>query len=65
MSDVVIVSAAHAPIGRIELDAEITNANGGAIALGHPLGCSGARILTTLVHEVRRRSDEGETTECV
>jgi 3-oxoadipyl-CoA thiolase len=35
--------------------AEITNVNGGAIALGHPLGCSGARILTTLLHEMRRR----------
>ena len=35
---------------------EITNVNGGAIALGHPLGCSGARILTTLLHEMRRRS---------
>ena len=35
---------------------EITNVNGGAIALGHPLGCSGARILTTLIHEMRRRS---------
>lgn len=36
---------------------EITNVNGGAIALGHPLGCSGARILTTLLHEMRRRAD--------
>lgn len=35
---------------------EITNVNGGAIALGHPLGCSGARILATLVHEMRRRA---------
>jgi len=35
---------------------DITNVNGGAIALGHPLGCSGARILTTLVHEMRRRA---------
>jgi 3-oxoadipyl-CoA thiolase len=35
---------------------EITNVNGGAVALGHPLGCSGARILTTLVHEMRRRA---------
>ncbi|MDZ4158946.1 MAG: thiolase family protein [Anaerolineaceae bacterium] len=35
---------------------ELTNVNGGAIALGHPLGCSGARILTTLVHEMRRRA---------
>ncbi len=35
---------------------EITNVNGGAIALGHPLGCSGARILCTLAHEMRRRA---------
>jgi len=34
----------------------ITNVNGGAIALGHPLGCSGARILTTLLHEMKRRA---------
>jgi len=38
------------------LNHEITNVNGGAIALGHPLGCSGARILTTLLHEMRRRA---------
>ncbi len=41
------------------LSESITNVNGGAIALGHPLGCSGARILTTLVHELRRRSQLG------
>jgi 3-oxoadipyl-CoA thiolase len=35
---------------------EITNVNGGAIALGHPLGCSGVRIVSTLVHEMRRRA---------
>ena len=35
---------------------EITNVNGGAIALGHPLGCSGARILTTLLYEMQRRA---------
>ncbi len=35
---------------------EITNVNGGAIALGHPLGCSGARIVCTLAHEMRRRA---------
>jgi acetyl-CoA C-acetyltransferase len=39
---------------------EITNVNGGAIALGHPLGCSGARILTTLLYEMRRRQASGE-----
>ena len=38
------------------LPEEITNVNGGAIALGHPLGCSGARILTTLLHEMDRRA---------
>ena len=38
----------------LELDPGITNVNGGAIALGHPLGCSGARILTTLLHELKR-----------
>jgi acetyl-CoA acetyltransferase family protein len=37
---------------------EITNVNGGAIALGHPLGCSGARIMTTLLHEMRRRAPQ-------
>lgn len=37
------------------LDPGIVNVNGGAIALGHPLGCSGARILATLVHEMKRR----------
>ena len=41
---------------RLGLGHEITNVNGGAIALGHPLGCSGARILTTLLHEMRRRA---------
>ena len=40
----------------LSLRPEITNINGGAIALGHPLGCSGARILTTLLHEMRRRA---------
>ena len=50
---------------------EITNVNGGAIALGHPLGCSGARIMTTLVHEMRRRAPQekrpyyGMVTLCV
>ncbi len=38
------------------LDPEVVNVNGGAVALGHPLGCSGARILTTLLHEMKRRA---------
>ncbi len=37
------------------IDREKLNVNGGAVALGHPVGCSGARILVTLVHELRRR----------
>lgn len=45
-----------AVIHALGLNQEIVNVNGGAIALGHPLGCSGARILTTLLHEMRRRA---------
>lgn len=45
-----------AVIKELDLDPEIVNVNGGAIALGHPLGCSGARILTTLLYEMKRRS---------
>lgn len=47
-----------AVIEDLNLNPDIVNVNGGAIALGHPLGCSGARILTTLLHEMRRRSSE-------
>ncbi len=49
------------------LDPDIVNVNGGAIALGHPLGCSGARILTTLLHEMKRREGVryGLATMCV
>jgi 3-oxoadipyl-CoA thiolase len=42
------------------LSHEITNVNGGAVALGHPLGCSGARILTTLLYEMRRRASNAK-----
>ena len=42
------------------LSQEITNVNGGAIALGHPLGCFGARILTSLIYEMHRRRAAGE-----
>jgi acetyl-CoA acetyltransferase family protein len=41
------------------IDEAVTNVNGGAIALGHPLGCSGARVLATLIHEMRRRAAAG------
>jgi 3-oxoadipyl-CoA thiolase len=51
---------ALAVMRELDLRPETTNVNGGAIALGHPLGCSGARILTTLLHEMRRRRDIGE-----
>lgn len=47
---------ALAVMGELGLAEEKTNVNGGAIALGHPLGCSGARILTTLLHEMKRIS---------
>jgi 3-oxoadipyl-CoA thiolase len=47
-----------AVIRELGLREEITNVNGGAIALGHPLGCSGARILTTLLHEMCRRASQ-------
>jgi 3-oxoadipyl-CoA thiolase len=48
------------------LDEEAVNVNGGAIALGHPLGCSGARLVTTLVHEMGRRQAEfGLATMCI
>jgi 3-oxoadipyl-CoA thiolase len=53
-------------IRELELPIERVNVNGGAIALGHPLGCSGARILTTLVHELRRREGRyGLATMCI
>jgi acetyl-CoA C-acetyltransferase len=39
----------------LEADAEIVNVNGGAVALGHPIGASGARILSTMIYELRRR----------
>jgi acetyl-CoA C-acetyltransferase/3-oxo-5,6-didehydrosuberyl-CoA/3-oxoadipyl-CoA thiolase len=53
-------------IRELGLDPERVNVNGGAIALGHPLGCSGARILTTLAHELRRRGGRyGLATMCI
>ena len=53
-------------IRELGLDPEIVNVNGGAIALGHPLGMSGARIVVQLVHEMRRRGARtGLATLCV
>jgi len=56
-----------AVIEDLGLNSEIVNVNGGAIALGHPLGCSGARILTTLLYEMKRRGNVkyGLATLCV
>jgi 3-oxoadipyl-CoA thiolase len=49
---------ALAVMHELNMPHDLTNVNGGAIALGHPLGCSGARLMTTLVHEMRRRAPE-------
>lgn len=50
----------------LEFNTEIVNVNGGAIALGHPIGASGARILTTLIYEMKRRSaTNGLATLCI
>lgn len=51
---------ALAVMRELGLPPAITNVNGGAIALGHPLGCSGARILATLIYEMQRRHEVGE-----
>ena len=51
---------------KLEIDPARMNVNGGAIALGHPLGCSGARVLTTLLHELNRRDKHlGLATVCL
>jgi len=53
-------------IRELGLDAARVNVNGGAIALGHPLGCTGARLMTTLIHELRRRGGSiGLVTMCI
>lgn len=53
-------------IRELELDPARVNVNGGAIALGHPLGCTGARLTTTLLHEMQRRqSHYGLVTMCI
>jgi 3-oxoadipyl-CoA thiolase len=51
---------ALACIEELGLDRTKTNVNGGAIALGHPLGCTGARLMVSLLHEMRRRATAGE-----
>jgi acetyl-CoA acetyltransferase family protein len=59
-------SQSIACIRELGLDMERVNVNGGAIALGHPLGMSGGRLMTTLVHELKRRGDRyGLATMCI
>ncbi|MGE7978998.1 acetyl-CoA C-acyltransferase [Psychrobacillus sp. NPDC093200] len=59
-------SQSLACIRELGLDPQIVNVNGGAIALGHPLGASGARIVTTLIYEMRKRETKyGLATMCV
>ena len=59
-------SQSIACIHELGLDLEKVNVNGGAIALGHPLGCSGVRISTTLLHELKKRKGKyGLATMCV
>jgi 3-oxoadipyl-CoA thiolase len=53
-------------VRELGFDPSTVNVNGGAIAIGHPLGCSGARLVTTLVHELgRRRANFGLATMCI
>lgn len=59
-------SQSLACIRDLQMDIKKVNVNGGAIALGHPLGCSGVRIATTLLHEMKRRGSRyGLATMCV
>jgi len=59
-------SQSLACINELELDANKVNINGGAIAIGHPLGCSGSRISATLLHEMKRKNLKyGLATMCV
>jgi acetyl-CoA C-acetyltransferase len=57
--DLVEINEAFAPVvlawlAELDADPERVNANGGAIALGHPIGCTGARLMTSLLHELER-----------
>ncbi len=59
-------SQSLAVIRKLDLDPEIVNVNGGAIALGHPLGCSGCKLTVQTIHELRRRKKKyGMITACV
>ena len=53
-------------IRELGLDEEKVNVNGGAIALGHPLGCTGAKLTLSLIHEMKRRNEQfGIVTMCI
>jgi acetyl-CoA acyltransferase len=57
---------AVAVIRELGFDLEKTNVNGGAVALGHPLGCSGAKLTAQIIHEMKRRGDQfGLVTMCI
>ena len=59
-------SQSLAVIRTLELDPEIVNVNGGAIALGHPLGCTGAKLTVQLINEMKRRDNKyGMVTMCI
>ena len=69
--DLIELNEAFAPqalavIAQAGIDIDKTNVNGGAIALGHPLGCTGAKLSIQLMHEMRRRGNKyGMVTACV
>jgi len=59
-------SQAIACIRELQFDMEKTNVNGSGISLGHPIGCSGARLIVTLLHEMKRRKvNLGLATLCI
>ena len=65
-SEMCIRDRSLAVIRKLALDEDIINVNGGAIALGHPLGCTGAKLTATLLHEMQRRGIRyGMVTMCV
>jgi acetyl-CoA acyltransferase len=59
-------SQSIAVINELNLNKDIVNINGGAIALGHPLGCTGAKLSVQLIHEMKKRKQKyGMVTMCV
>jgi acetyl-CoA acyltransferase len=59
-------SQAVAVIRELDFDPQIVNVNGGAIALGHPLGCTGAKLTTQILYEMKRRkARRGMVTMCI